>query len=80
MSCGRAVVTTDWPGCREPMQDGVNGFMVPVKDTDALTERLSRLAGDQILIVRMAEAAYETCKEKYAVEIVNQQMKMILGY
>ncbi|MBR3640650.1 MAG: glycosyltransferase, partial [Oscillibacter sp.] len=37
MSCGRAVITTDWPGCREPITDGENGFLVPVRDAAANT-------------------------------------------
>lgn len=80
MSSGRTVVTTDWPGCREPIEDGVNGFLVPVKDASALAERMARLAADAGLVASMADAAYKTCKEKYAVEIVNLQMKEILGY
>lgn len=80
MSCGRAVVTTDWPGCREPIKDGVNGFLVSVKDADALAQRLEQLAADAKLRESMGDAAYQTCKEKYAVEIVNQQMREILGY
>lgn len=80
MSCGRAIVTTDWPGCREPVEDGVNGFMVPVKDAQALTDRLLTLASDPQLRERMAEAAYASCKEKYEVGIINQQMRQIMGY
>ena len=80
LSCGRAIVTTDWPGCREPVEDGVNGFMVPVKDAQALTDRLLTLASDPQLRERMAEAAYASCKEKYEVGIINQQMRQIMGY
>lgn len=80
MSCGRAVITTDWPGCREPLEDGVNGFLVPVKDAEILTERMTALARDRQLLERMGAAAYETCKNKYEVSIVNRQMRQVLGY
>jgi glycosyltransferase involved in cell wall biosynthesis len=40
MSCGRAVITTDAPGCRETVEDGVNGFLVPVRDADAVREKM----------------------------------------
>lgn len=80
MSCGRAVVTTDWPGCREPVEDGVNGFLVPVKDAKALEEKMMILASDRELNARMADAAYETCKQKYEVSIINNQMRNILNY
>ena len=40
MSCGRAVITTDAPGCRETVTDGENGFLVPVRDVDAIVEKM----------------------------------------
>lgn len=40
---GRAVVTTDIPGCREIVRDGINGLLVPPGDVDALTAALARL-------------------------------------
>ncbi len=42
MAMGRAVITTDAPGCRETVLDGDNGFLVPVKDTDALAQAMLR--------------------------------------
>ena len=80
MSCGRAIVTTDWPGCRVPVEDGVNGFMVPVRDADALTDRLSRLAADGALRECMGEAAYKSCAERFEVGIINAHMREALGY
>ena len=80
MSCGRAVITTDWPGCREPIEDGVNGFMVPVRDWKALAEKMMALANDRALLEHMADSAYETCKSKYEISIVNGQMRAFLEY
>ena len=80
MSCGRAIVTTDWPGCRVPVEDGVNGFMVPVRDADTLTDRLSRLAADGALRQRMGNAAWESCARRFEVGIINAQMRDALGY
>src|SRR3546814_3804415 len=42
MSTGRAIITTDAPGCREPVTQGQNGFLVPVRDPTALAEALLR--------------------------------------
>lgn len=80
MSCGRPIITTDWTGCREPIEDGVNGFLVPIKDPKALAEKMLKLATDRDLILKMSDAAYNTCREKYAVEIVNRQMRDVMGY
>lgn len=42
-SCGRAIVTTNTPGCREITRDRVNGLLVPPNDLDALTDALEHL-------------------------------------
>ena len=80
MSCGRAIITTDWPGCREPVEDGVNGFMIPVRDAEILAQRMETLAKDSALAERMGAAAYETCRRKYEVSIINAQMRKTIGY
>ncbi|MBQ3013809.1 MAG: glycosyltransferase family 4 protein [Clostridia bacterium] len=80
MACGRAVITTDWPGCREPIQDGVNGFMIPVKDSAALAEKMTALIQDQEFLKSMATAAYVICQDKYEVGKVNESMRATLKY
>lgn len=40
---GRPVITTDHPGCREGVDDGVTGYIVPIKDTDALADAIEKL-------------------------------------
>lgn len=80
LSCGRPIITTDWPGCRVPVEDGVNGFMVPVKNSEILSEKMICLARDPMLLTRMADAAYETCKTRFDVHIINSQMRDILKY
>ena len=80
MSSGRPVITTNWPGCREPIEDGKNGFLVPVKDFHALAERMTFLIENPRCLADMAEAAYESCRRKYAVDIVNSQMRSVMHY
>ena len=80
MACGRAIITTDWPGCREPIEDGVNGFKIPVKNTTALTEKLTTMIQDKELLMSMADAAYVVCESKYEIGIVNKSMREIIGY
>lgn len=54
-ACGRPVVTTDVPGCREIVQDGVNGFLVPVRDAGALAEALHKLIEAPVLRREMGQ-------------------------
>ena len=80
MSCGRPIITTDWIGCKEPIEDGVNGYLVPIKNPEELAKRMYELAVDRKKLIEMSDAAYKTCQEKYAVEIINQQMRKVMGY
>ncbi len=65
-SCARPVVTTDMPGCREALVDGVTGFLVPVDDDAAVADRLKRLALDPALRRRMGEAARAKALAEFA--------------
>ena len=80
MACGRPVITTDWTGCRVPIEEGRNGFLVPIKDAEALAEKMCLLAKDRELLKKMSDAAYEICSQKYEVSIINAQMREIMGY
>lgn len=80
MACGRTVITTDWTGCREPITDGYNGYLVPIRNSNELYLRMKQLCEDREMLSAMSEAAYETCKEKYDVSIVNAQMRECIGY
>jgi glycosyltransferase involved in cell wall biosynthesis len=54
-ACGLPIVTTDTPGCREVVTDGVNGFLVPVNEVDALAVALKKLIIDSRLRRLMGE-------------------------
>lgn len=79
MASGRAVVTTDVPGCRQSIVDGESGLLVPARDSEALCAAMARLADDAALRERMGAAAYRRCRDVYAVERVNDAMVAHLG-
>lgn len=54
---GRPIVTTDVPGCREVVTDGVEGILVPARSPQAAADALVRLASDPALRARMGAAA-----------------------
>lgn len=56
-ACGLPLVTTDAPGCREVVTDGVDGLLVPVRDAGALARAIARLQDDAALRVRLGAAA-----------------------
>jgi glycosyltransferase involved in cell wall biosynthesis len=71
MAMGRPIVTTDAPGCRETVVDGVNGFLVPVRDDVALEAALERFILDPSLAERMGRESLAIAREKYDVHKVN---------
>ena len=69
-ACGCALITTDAPGCREVVNDGVEGFCVPVKDAAALAHAIARLDDDRDLVRRMGAAARRRALAEFDEEIV----------
>ncbi len=80
MAMGMPVVSTDCPcgGPKAVINDGENGFLIPVGDEDALSDRINRLIEDKDLAKRFGDKAKEI--EKIAsVEAIYQQWKDYLG-
>lgn len=67
-ACGRPIVTTDVPGCREIVRQGENGLLVPVKDAGALAEALHKLIEDPDLRLRMGARGREIAAAEFSIE------------
>ncbi len=79
MAMGRAIITTDAPGCRETVVDGDNGFLVPVKAVDELAAAMQRFIEEPDLATRMGVRARQIAEEKYDVHRVNSVMLQEMG-
>lgn len=79
MAMGRGVITTDAPGCRETVVNGDNGFLVPVKDADALAQAMLRFIVQPELIAQMGQRSRLIAEEKYDVHKVNAVMLSAMG-
>ena len=78
---GRAVITTDAPGCRETVVDHMNGFLVPVRNPHVLAEKMRRFIEQPDLIVSMGEASRRMAEERFDVHKVNQRLiGVLLGH
>ena len=76
-ACGRAVVTTDVPGCRDAITPNETGLLVPVKDSVALADAIQKLVEDSELRTRMAKAGRELAEEAFSIEkIVAQHLNI----
>jgi len=77
MASGLPVVTTNSPGCRETIDEGISGFLVPVRDVNSLVDRLERLIQDPALRERLGRAAREKSVREFSVEkIVDQHIDL----
>jgi glycosyltransferase involved in cell wall biosynthesis len=69
-ACGRPLVATEVPGCREIARDGVNALLVPPRDAGALADAIAKLALDAPLRARLGAAGREIVVNEYAESIV----------
>jgi glycosyltransferase involved in cell wall biosynthesis len=71
-ACGRPVVTTDVPGCRDAMVPGQTGLLVPARDAPALAAALRRLIEDAALRSAMGRAGRALAERRFGIEAVVQ--------
>jgi glycosyltransferase involved in cell wall biosynthesis len=69
-ACGRPIVATDVPGCREIVRPGESGLLIPARDTEALVEAIRRLARDPALRRSMGEKGREHAAGGFSEETV----------
>ena len=79
MAIGRAVITTDVPGCRETVVDGVNGFLVGKWNPQALAEKMIYFIENPEQIKIMGDESYRIAQDKFDAEKVNKRLLDILG-
>lgn len=79
MSVGRAIITTDTPGCKETVRDNYNGYLVPIKNVAALMDAMLKFVKKPTLITQMGYASRAFVEEKYDVRQVNQKILSVLG-
>lgn len=73
-ACGRPIVATDVPGCREIAREGINALLVPPDDADALAEAIGRLAADAPMRARFASAGRRLVEDEFSANIVGKQI------
>lgn len=79
MAMGRAIITTDAPGCRETVVHGQNGFLVDVKSVDSLVTAMQAFVQRPELIQQMGQQSRQIALDKYDVHQVNQHMMQEMG-
>jgi glycosyltransferase involved in cell wall biosynthesis len=79
MSMGRAVITTDEPGCRETVDAGRNGVLVPARDAGALARAMVTFIQDPGNVARMGAASRRIAEDRFDVHKVNRVILESIG-
>jgi glycosyltransferase involved in cell wall biosynthesis len=79
LATGRPVITTDAPGCRETVDDGVNGYLVPVRNETALANAMERFIKQPHLVARMGAESRRIAEERYDVHKINRALMGAMG-
>lgn len=78
MAVGRAVITTDVPGCRETVADKVNGFLIEPWNPRILAEKMIYFIENREAVRLMGNASYAIAKDKFDAEKVDLKLLDIL--
>jgi N,N'-diacetylbacillosaminyl-diphospho-undecaprenol alpha-1,3-N-acetylgalactosaminyltransferase len=80
-SMSKPIVTTDTVGCRDVVDDGVNGFLVPIKDAKKLADKIEVLIKDEKLRSKMgAEGRKKALKEFELSKVVREYLELYKKY
>lgn len=71
MAIGRAVIATDVSGCRQTVDDGQTGFLVPLKNSNMLAEKMITMYDNPEMTIKMAEKGYKRATDMYDVNKIN---------
>jgi glycosyltransferase involved in cell wall biosynthesis len=79
MATGRGVVTTNLPGCRDAVRDGINGLLVPPRDARELARAMRTLANDRTVAELMGARGRAIAEQEYDVRRVNALLLSEMG-
>ncbi len=79
MAIGRAIVTTDHPGCRETVIEGTNGHLVPVGEIPPLAAAMASLGADPVRSRAFGQASRAMAERRFDVRLINQDILRVLG-
>lgn len=79
MAIGRPVITTDVPGCRETVIDGVNGFLIEKWNPEALVEKMIYFIENPDQIEKMGYESNKIAQERFDADKVNKRLLTIMG-
>lgn len=78
---GRPIITTDHPGCRECVDDGINGILVPIKDSENLAVAIEKLIKNPELRLEMGIKSREKAEKEFDIRaVINQHLDIYKSF
>jgi glycosyltransferase involved in cell wall biosynthesis len=74
MSMGRPIITTNSPGCKETVEDGVNGFLIEPKNSKMLAEKICWMIENPEAVDKMGIESRKLAEKKFDINQVNQKV------
>lgn len=74
MAMKKPIITTDHPGCRETVEEGRNGFLIPTRDAQSLADAMERFIKEPEQVLIMGQQSHEMAKEKFDVNKINERL------
>lgn len=78
MAMGRPIITTDAPGCRQTVEEGKNGFLVPIKNSEALYQAMLKFLNNPSFIESMGHESLLMARKKFCLDKINTDMLGIM--
>lgn len=79
MAMGKPIITTDAPGCRETVIHGENGFLVPIKNINRLSNAMEKFILNPEIIRPMGQRSRQLAEQRFDVNKINDQIYNIIG-
>ena len=77
MACGKAIVATDIPGCREVIHNGENGILVPLRNPASLVNAFEQLLNDREMVARMGTIGRQMVESKFSTDVINAEVLQV---
>lgn len=78
MAMGRAIITTDAPGCRQTVENKKNGYLIPIKDSGALYQAMLKFIHRPDITEPMGNSSLKIVSQKFSLSLVNKSMLTIM--
>jgi glycosyltransferase involved in cell wall biosynthesis len=79
MASGRPIITTDWVGCRDTVDHGVNGFLIPIRDPQALADAMLKFVRNPSMAGEMGAESRRLAENRFDVRKINSQILEVMA-